>query len=101
VKRDWRDADLAPRERALCLYAEKLTRTPQAMSQDDLEPLRSAGLDDAGLLDLAQVVAYFNYINRIADGLGVDLEGFMGGLHTGSPDVVSERDEEPPQRATS
>ena len=47
------------------------------MSPSDLEPLRSVGLDDATILDLAQVASYFNYINRMADGLGVDLEESM------------------------
>lgn len=44
------------------------------MSEADLRTLRSEGLDDGDILDLAQVVAYFNYVNRIADGLGVQLE---------------------------
>lgn len=77
IKRDWRDAGLTEREQALCVWAEKLTRTPQQMTEADLEPLRAVGLDDAGILDLAQVTSYFNYINRMADGLGVDLEEFM------------------------
>jgi len=47
------------------------------MSAADLEPLRRAGLDDAALSDAVQVVAYFNYINRVADALHVDLEPEM------------------------
>lgn len=77
VKKDWRSAGLTPREEALCAWAEKLTLTPAKMTREDLLPLRSAGLDDAAILDLAQVTSYFNYINRMADGLGVDLEEFM------------------------
>ncbi|MAG54847.1 MAG: peroxidase [Planctomycetes bacterium] len=77
VKQDWRAAGLSPREQALCTYAEKLTLEPQEMSPDDLIPLKEVGLDDAAILDLAQVTSYFNYINRMADGLGVDLEPFM------------------------
>jgi uncharacterized peroxidase-related enzyme len=65
------------RERALVAYARALTERPGAMREEDLRPLRAAGLDDTEISDLAQVVAYFNYINRIADGLGVDLEPFM------------------------
>lgn len=76
---DWRSAPLTDREKALCAYADKLTRHPKDMSAADLEPLRAVGLGDAGILDLAQVVSYFNYINRIADGLGIDLESFMDG----------------------
>jgi uncharacterized peroxidase-related enzyme len=71
VRDDWRQADLSPRHAALCAYADKLTRTPGAMTADDLAPLRALGLKDRDLLDLVQVVGYFNYINRVADGLGV------------------------------
>ena len=78
VKADWRTAGLSDREQARCAWAEKLTRTPQEMTPGDLEPLKAVGLDDAAILDLDQVTSYFNYINRMADGLGVDLEEFMG-----------------------
>ncbi len=61
----------------LCEYAEKLTRTPAAMTLTDLGKLRAAGLSDRGILDAVEVIAYFNYINRVADGLGVDLEPEM------------------------
>jgi len=47
------------------------------MRPEDLDPPRAEGLGDAGLLDLVQVVSYFNYINRVADALGVDPEPFM------------------------
>ena len=78
VKRDGSGAPLDDRQRALCVWAEKLTRAPGAMRATDLGPLRVAGLDDEAILHLAEVVAYFNFINRIADGLGVDREPFMG-----------------------
>jgi len=74
VKDDWRKANLGARDRALCEFAEKLTRTPGRMSEGDLAPLKEAGLDDADILDLTQVVGYFNYINRVADALGVPNE---------------------------
>ena len=74
---DWRGADLTPLERALCAYAEKLTRAPQQMIEGDVEDLRSAGLDDVAIHDLIQVTAYFNYINRVADAVHVDLEPEM------------------------
>ena len=64
-------------DRALCVYAEKLTRTPAEVTAADLDELRAHGLDDASLHDAIQVVAYFNYINRIADGVHVDLEPEM------------------------
>lgn len=77
IKRDYRGATLAPADRALLDYADKLTRTPAAMRREDVDLLRSQGFSDRGIHDAAQVVAYFNYINRIADGLGVDLEPEM------------------------
>ena len=55
-------------------YAEKLTLHPATMHQSDIEELRSAGFDDEGILALAEVVSYYAYVNRIADGLGVVLE---------------------------
>ncbi len=55
-------------------YAEKLTRTPATMQQGDVAELRGAGFDDAGILAIAEVTAYYAYVNRIADGLGVSLE---------------------------
>lgn len=55
-------------------YAVKLTRDPGGMTPGDIEALRTAGFDDRGILDICQVVAYYNYVNRLADGLGVELE---------------------------
>ena len=55
-------------------YAEKLTREPWAMTRDDVVELRKAGFDDTAILDIAQVTSYFAYVNRLADGLGVELE---------------------------
>ena len=77
VGSDWREAELTERERALCAYAEKLTLTPAAMTEADLQPLRAAGLDDSACHDAIQVIAYFNYINRVAEGVHVDLEPEM------------------------
>jgi uncharacterized peroxidase-related enzyme len=60
--------------RALCHYALKLTLTPSKMAEDALQPLREVGLSDRDIVDANQVVAYFNYVNRVAEGLGVELE---------------------------
>jgi uncharacterized protein YqeY len=70
-------APLAPVDRALCAYAEKLTQTPQKMAESDLEALRQYGLDDRAIHDATQVISYFNYINRIADSLHVEPEDFI------------------------
>ena len=72
---------LTNREKALVLYARKLTTTPQRMTEKDVKALRGAGLDDRAILDLAQCIGYFNYVNRIVTGLGVmlgDDEGKAG-----------------------
>ncbi len=76
AKVDWRGAGLAPLDQALCGYAEKLTREPAACGRDDVEALRAAGLSDRAIHDAVQVIAYFNYINRVADALGTDPEDF-------------------------
>ena len=67
-------------DHALLSYAIKLTRTPSAISADDVESLRSQGFDDLGIQDICQVAAYFNYVNRIAEGLSVELEAEMTDL---------------------
>ena len=74
MARDWRTAALGAADRALCAFAEKLTREPAGMDSADLDALRGHGFDDAAIHDAVQVVAYFNYINRVADALGVDPE---------------------------
>jgi len=75
---DWRTTlHLEPVDAALCAFADKATATPGEMGMADVEALRAAGLDDTAIHDATQVIAYFNYINRIADCLGVDLEPEM------------------------
>lgn len=74
---DYTRAPLSAADRALLDYAAKLTRRPASVAPADVEQLRSAGLTDRAIHDAAQVTAYFNYINRVADGLGVDLEPEM------------------------
>jgi len=64
---------LTDREQAMIDYAMKLTRTPQQMNRSDTDLLRAAGLDDRAILDLAQCIGYFCYVNRIVTGLGVEL----------------------------
>ena len=70
----WRTAPLDEAERALCAWAEKLTLSPAAVDEADVATLRGHGYDDRAIHDACQVVAYFNYVNRLADGLGVDPE---------------------------
>ncbi len=76
VKTDWRQAHLEQADRAMLAYVEKLTLTPWEMVEADVVALRQAGFSDADILDINQVTSYYAYVNRLADGLGVELEGF-------------------------
>jgi uncharacterized peroxidase-related enzyme len=70
---DFRSAGLTERETAVLEYALKLTKTPGRVESSDIDTLRQAGLDDSAILDLNLIVNYFNFVNRIALGLGVEL----------------------------
>jgi uncharacterized peroxidase-related enzyme len=74
IERDWRSAPLEPRRRTMLDYVEKLTCSPSAVTRADVEALRKVGFGDRDVLEIAEVTAYFAYVNRIADGLGVELE---------------------------
>ena len=74
---DWRSAGLDPPTLALLEHGRKLTVAPASIIEDDIDVLRDHGFDDAGISSATQVVAYFNYINRIAEGLGVAGEGWL------------------------
>lgn len=73
---DYRRAPLAPADRAMLDYAVKLTRTPWEMSEEDVQALRRTGFSDAAILDVNQVTGYYAFVNRLVDGLGVELEDF-------------------------
>jgi uncharacterized peroxidase-related enzyme len=73
-------ADIGPREDAILRYAERLTLAPASVTAADLEPMRTAGLDDGEILEVNQVVAYFAYANRTVSGLGVTTHGDVLGL---------------------
>lgn len=68
-------------ELALLRYARKLTRNPAAMAEDDVLALRQAGLDDGQILEANQIIGYFNYVNRLLNGLGVTTEGDVVGYY--------------------
>jgi uncharacterized peroxidase-related enzyme len=70
----WRKAGLDPAEFAMLDYAEKLALHPDRMQKTDIDKLREVGWSDADILRICQVVSYFSYVNRMADGLGVELE---------------------------
>ena len=76
IAADYSMAGLDDRRLAMLRYADKLTRQPGAMKKADVEDLRAVGFDDLDVLAIAEVTAYYAYVNRIADGLGVELESW-------------------------
>jgi uncharacterized peroxidase-related enzyme len=76
LKTDFRQAEISGTDRAMCEYVEKLTLKPWEMVEADVIALREAGFSDSAILDINQVTGYYAYVNRLADGLGVELEEF-------------------------
>ncbi|MDD9874169.1 MAG: peroxidase-related enzyme [Gammaproteobacteria bacterium] len=68
-------------ELALLVYAEKLTLRPGRMARADIDALKSEGVDDGKILETNQIVAYFNYVNRCLNGLGVTTDGDVVGYY--------------------
>jgi uncharacterized peroxidase-related enzyme len=71
LRRDYRQADLNEQDRAMLDFAVRLSREPWKMTPDDLERLRRVGFDDRAILQITLIASWFNYINRVADALGV------------------------------
>ncbi len=61
----------------MCLFAEKLTLQPSTITQLDIDTLSNFELSDKEISEIVQIVSYFNYINRVADGLGLEPEDFI------------------------
>ncbi len=78
LKEDYTQASLSEADRVMLDYVAKLTLTPSAVTPQDVQALREAGFDDRAILDIVQITAYFAFVTRIADGLGVALEGYWG-----------------------
>ena len=74
LKQDHTRAQLDDPDRAMLDYVDKLTRAPWTAAEADVEGLRAAGFEDRAILDIAQIAAYFAFVTRLADGLGVTLE---------------------------
>lgn len=68
---DYRTASLNAADRAMLEYVTTLTKQPVAVRQSDVEGLRAVGFDDTAILQINLIASWFNYINRVADGLGV------------------------------
>ena len=78
---DYHSIDLTPKMKAVLNYAHKLTTTPHTMVEADVQGLRDCGLTDEDVLTINLIVSYFNFVNRIALGLGVafspkEVEGY-------------------------
>lgn len=71
MRSDHTKANLNPADRAVLDFVVKLTRAPWTHTRADVDALRAVGFDDTGVLQITMIAAYFNYINRIADALGV------------------------------
>jgi uncharacterized peroxidase-related enzyme len=80
LRTDYRQATLSPSIRAMLDYTHKLTLTPWDMVESDVRTLRGHGFSDRAILDINQITAYYAYVNRVADGLGVPLEDFWQAL---------------------
>ncbi len=71
---DYRKDDLPAADLAMLDYAVKLTRSPGDMIEADVSSLRAQGFEDRAIHDICAIAAYYAFVNRIADGLGVELE---------------------------
>ena len=78
--KDFQGIDLNPMDRSLCQYAQELTTNPGASDREAaIEELKILGLNDRAILDATLIIGYFNFVNRIVLGLGVELETEAGG----------------------
>jgi uncharacterized peroxidase-related enzyme len=71
VRRDYTQADLSEQDRAMLDFVVSLTRAAYRIAPADLDRLRAVGFDDVGILQITLIASWFNYINRVADALGV------------------------------
>jgi uncharacterized peroxidase-related enzyme len=74
LREDYRNVSLDEKTRAILDYAVKLTIKPHSVKAEDVQNLKNVGCDDVEVLDICQITSYFNFVNRMAEGLGVKLE---------------------------
>jgi uncharacterized peroxidase-related enzyme len=74
LKTDYTTAPISAQDRAMLDYVVKLTKDATKVWKDDIDGLRAAGFDDQGILQITLIASWFNYINRVADALGVGRE---------------------------
>jgi uncharacterized peroxidase-related enzyme len=77
IESDFEQADISEGRKTMLRYAVKLTVAPASVTAEDIGTLRESGFDDIDILHIAEVVAYYAYANRIADGLGIPLEDWI------------------------
>ncbi len=77
IAEDWTKSSISGIQMAMCEFAKKLTENPNKVNEKDIELLRSYDLSDKDISQIVQIIAYFNYINRVADGLGLEPEEFI------------------------
>jgi uncharacterized peroxidase-related enzyme len=75
IQEDYEHAPISAADRAMLDYVGKLTTNATRVQREDHERLRAHGFDDRGILQITLIASWFNYINRVADSLGVGREG--------------------------
>ena len=78
LKRDYKTAPISEQDRVMLDYVVKLTRDATKCTPKDHEALRAVGFDDKGILQITLIASWFNYINRVADALGVGRDELLG-----------------------
>ena len=74
---NWKESGLTKQQKAICYVAEKLTLNPGEINRSDVQKLKETGYVDKEVSEIVQIISYFNYINRVADGLGLEPEDFI------------------------
>jgi uncharacterized peroxidase-related enzyme len=74
LEKDYKSAPISGQDRVMLDYVVKLTKDATRVGREDIDGLRSAGFDDRGILQITLIASWFNYINRVADALGVGRE---------------------------
>ncbi len=74
LEKDYKNAPISDQDRVMLNYVVKLTKDATKVWKDDIDGLRKAGFDDRGILQITLIASWFNYINRVADSLGVGRE---------------------------
>jgi uncharacterized peroxidase-related enzyme len=78
LRRDYKTAPISEQDRMMLDYVVKLTQDATKCSRKDHENLRTVGFDDKGILQITLIASWFNYINRVADALGVGRDELSG-----------------------